>query len=225
MAVTGTDLTLRGGGSMNAHNGAGHGAGSPPFRSASPVPGADPPDTTPPGVEGVRGKTAEAGASDTVPASLAPELRLLIRGTPRPLSRTGHGQMGGKFLTAPTSRQIGLVVDAWERAGTQRFDDGPFELRARFVFARPQSHFGTGRNTAVLKERFRGTRPTGRPDLDNLVKLICEALQGNAFPDDSRIVSIVAEKVYDDLPLTEITVREAVNSTTQLVILPEREAA
>jgi Holliday junction resolvase RusA-like endonuclease len=138
------------------------------------------------------------------------EISFTILGKPVPLSRTGHGQFGGKYFSAPTSIQIGLVVDAWQKSGEPRFDDDtPLCLDARFLFERPAGHFGTGRNAGVLKDRFLLTEPTGRPDLDNMVKLICEALQGNAFKDDSRVVTIHAAKRYDERARTVIALRPA----------------
>lgn len=120
-----------------------------------------------------------------------------VGGKPRPLSRTGHGQFGGKFLSAPSSQQIGLVIEAWKAAGSERLpDNDPLRMDLLFVFDRPASHFGTGRNAGILKGRFIDALPTSRPDVDNLAKLICEALQGNAFKDDSRVVSLNAAKCY-----------------------------
>ena len=137
------------------------------------------------------------------------EIRLTIAGKPTPLSRAGHGQFGGKFLTAPTSRQIGLVVDAWERAGEPRFeDDTPLLLEVDFIFERPGSHFGTGRNAGILKASARPF-PTGRPDTSNLVKLVEDALNGNAYKDDSRIVRIHALKRYGERSKTEIVLTPA----------------
>lgn len=138
------------------------------------------------------------------------EIRLTVPGKPTPLSRAGHGQFGGKFLTAPTSKQIGLVVDAWERAGKPRFEDEtPLLLECDFYFERPASHFGTGRNAGQLKASAK-TQPTSRPDTSNLVKLVEDALNENAFKDDSRIVRLVAAKRYvDQGSRTEIVLRPA----------------
>jgi Holliday junction resolvase RusA-like endonuclease len=136
------------------------------------------------------------------------EIRLTIPGKPTPLSRTGHGQFGAKFLTAPTSRQIGLVVDAWEKAGSHRFgDDEPLELIATFFYERPRSHFGTGRNAGELKNRYRSARPFAGGDTDNLVKLVLDALQHNAFRNDSRVVEVFAGKFYAAQARSEIVVR------------------
>jgi Holliday junction resolvase RusA-like endonuclease len=138
------------------------------------------------------------------------EIRLTIPGKPTPLSRAGHGQFGGKFLTAPTSKQIGAVVDAWQRAGEPRFDDElPLLLECDFYFERPSSHFGSGRNVGVLKPSAK-SEPTSRPDTSNLVKLVEDALNENAFKDDSRIVRLVAAKRYVDRGArTEIVLRPA----------------
>jgi Holliday junction resolvase RusA-like endonuclease len=124
-------------------------------------------------------------------------VRFTVVGKPIALSRTGHGQFGGRWIAAASSKQLGKVIDAWERAGGGRFDDDePIVLEVDFYFERPASHFGTGRNAGILKGRFIGAVPTARPDLDNLVKLVAEGLQGNAIKDDSRVVSLRASKQY-----------------------------
>lgn len=133
---------------------------------------------------------------DQLQANLGRAIRLELLGKPVPLSRTGHGQFGGKFLAAPSSQQIGQLVDAWQRAGSPRLPaDVPLKLVVTFISERPKSHFGTGRNAGILKPSARPA-PTSVPDLDNLVKLICDGLQGNAFDNDARIVAITAEKMY-----------------------------
>jgi len=139
------------------------------------------------------------------------EIRLEVRGKPIALSRVSAGQFGGRYLAPASSKQIGAFVDAWERAGEPRFaDDTPLLLEAVFFFERPKSHFGSGRNAGVLKDRFRKARPTGRPDLSNLVKLVEDALNGNAYRDDSRIVAYgKTEKDYDDQARTIVRIREA----------------
>ena len=43
-------------------------------------------------------------------------------------------------------------------------------------------------------------RPTKKPDLDNCLKAITDALNGFAYKDDSQIVSIAVSKFYSDDP-------------------------
>jgi crossover junction endodeoxyribonuclease RusA len=52
-----------------------------------------------------------------------------------------------------------------------------------------------------------GTRR--RKDLDNMIKLILDALNGLAWKDDSQVVSIVATKRFEKPARTEVFVGEA----------------
>lgn len=51
-------------------------------------------------------------------------------------------------------------------------------------------------------------RPTKKPDLDNIQKIILDSLNGYAYKDDSQIVSIKADKYYSNEPRVEITISE-----------------
>lgn len=46
--------------------------------------------------------------------------------------------------------------------------------------------------------------PTKKPDIDNIIKIIGDALNGLTYDDDSQIVGVVAEKFYSDKPRVEI---------------------
>ena len=56
--------------------------------------------------------------------------------------------------------------------------------------------------------RCRMIAPTKKPDIDNILKSIFDALNGYAFADDSQIVKVVAEKVYADEPFVEVAIDE-----------------
>ena len=83
---------------------------------------------------------------------------------------------------------------------------GPVRLEVAFVFARPRSHFGTGRNAGRLK----ASAPhyaAKVPDVDKLVRAVGDALSGIVLVDDSRIVELVASKHYGS-PAAHVTVSE-----------------
>lgn len=46
-----------------------------------------------------------------------------------------------------------------------------------------------------------------RPDLDNLVKFVCDTANGILYHDDKQICSINALKAYDTTPRTHISIR------------------
>lgn len=76
---------------------------------------------------------------------------------------------------------------------------GPVSLRVEFCFARPQSHFGTGRNAAALKDSA-PERHAQSPDLDKLVRCLCDALTGIVFVDDRQIDTLTATRRWTSGP-------------------------
>ena len=56
--------------------------------------------------------------------------------------------------------------------------------------------------------RCRMIAPTKKPDIDNILKSVFDALNGYAFADDVQIVKVIAEKVYADEPFVEVTIDE-----------------
>lgn len=51
-------------------------------------------------------------------------------------------------------------------------------------------------------------RPTGRPDLDNTLKLVLDACNRVVYRDDDQVVSIAAAKVYGPQAMTVVTISE-----------------
>lgn len=51
-------------------------------------------------------------------------------------------------------------------------------------------------------------RPTKRPDTDNILKIIQDALNGVAYRDDAQIVESICEKYYSDKPRVEVRIEE-----------------
>lgn len=52
-----------------------------------------------------------------------------------------------------------------------------------------------------------GTAHIKRPDIDNLIKLVCDGLNGTAYPDDNLIVGISAIKFYSIEPRTDVEIK------------------
>ena len=63
----------------------------------------------------------------------------------------------------------------------------------------------------VMPRKWRGKRlPAKRPDLDQYIKLVLDALQGVLYKDDSQVVDIYASKRYswNGHPGWEVSIRE-----------------
>lgn len=58
-------------------------------------------------------------------------------------------------------------------------------------------------------EKISGARrPTKKPDIDNVYKIVADALNKIAYDDDSQIVAASIEKYYAEQPRVEITIEE-----------------
>lgn len=47
-------------------------------------------------------------------------------------------------------------------------------------------------------------RPAKRPDIDNVIKTVFDALEGLAFRNDSQIVTVIASKFYSHTPRLDV---------------------
>jgi Holliday junction resolvase RusA-like endonuclease len=84
---------------------------------------------------------------------------------------------------------------------------GPVSVAARFTFPRPKSHFGSGRNAAVLKASA-PTWVTKAPDLDKLMRALGDALTGIVVRDDAQIAQQTLSKCYGQNPGVDVLVLE-----------------
>jgi len=75
--------------------------------------------------------------------------------------------------------------------------DGPLAMEATFYLLRPKS------------KPKRVKYPATKPDLDNLIKSVKDALEGIIYTNDSRIVDEAVRKRYGDPPRVEIAIWEA----------------
>ena len=51
-------------------------------------------------------------------------------------------------------------------------------------------------------------KPTKKPDCDNIIKIICDALNGVAYRDDAQVILTQAAKEYSDEPRTDVRLWE-----------------
>ncbi len=85
------------------------------------------------------------------------------------------------------------------------FEKGkPLRLSISAFFGRPQSHFRTNGQVKDSAPVFH----TSRPDADNVMKAVKDALKGVCWHDDAQIVEERIGKVYGDNPKMIITVGE-----------------
>lgn len=101
-----------------------------------------------------------------------------------------------------------LSTSLWQHRPSQLLS-GPLLFNAEFVFAVPESWDDWKREAALEGSIY----PTGRPDIDNILKGLCDASTGILWVDDSLIVGKSGWKVYGPVEETRITVIELRQST------------
>jgi len=59
-----------------------------------------------------------------------------------------------------------------------------------------------------IKKSIARIYPIIKPDTDNIIKIMADALSGLAFVNDKQIISVYAEKKYSQRPCVEVIVAE-----------------
>jgi Holliday junction resolvase RusA-like endonuclease len=83
---------------------------------------------------------------------------------------------------------------------------GAIEMRITVNTSIPKSYSAHKRKLAL----FRALRPTKKPDLDNIAKIIADSLNGIAYEDDKQIVSLRVDKYYSEKPLVGVEIAEVI---------------
>lgn len=92
-----------------------------------------------------------------------------------------------------------------EAAGEQRFSDGAYiKARIQAFYEIPKSSSKV-KKTAMLSGEL---LPTKKPDIDNIVKAVLDALNEVAYRDDTQVVELQVRKQYSERPRLEICLEE-----------------
>lgn len=79
---------------------------------------------------------------------------------------------------------------------------GPVTLYITAYYAIPKSWSKKKQQLAIMGD----LRPVVKPDADNIVKIISDALNGLAYKDDAQVVTVSFEKWYGD-PMVNVELR------------------
>ena len=96
-----------------------------------------------------------------------------------------------------------LIKTCYYQTGVNPFGADE-ELRATII-----AYYPIAKSTSKKKRQqmLAGLiRPTKKPDLDNVIKSILDALNKVAYHDDTQIVSLSVEKFYSDSPRVEVAI-------------------
>lgn len=111
----------------------------------------------------------------------------VAKGRPR-VTRTGHA-----FTPDKTRKAEKKIKEYAESLGIKPLD-GPLDMTIVFGVKKPKSN--------------KNPYPIGRPDVDNLGKLVQDSLNGIAYHDDSQVVLLLVSKAWSDEGTVEVWIEQ-----------------
>lgn len=135
-------------------------------------------------------------------------LSFQIPGEPQGKGRPRFSRATGRTYTPDkTAAYENLVKAEYERQckGKRFGDDEYVDLRIYAYYGIPKS----ASKRKQTKMQFGEIRPTKKPDMDNVVKVIADSLNGIAYKDDTQIVDSMVRKFYSDCPRVLVVLKTA----------------
>lgn len=147
-----------------------------------------------------------------MPWTASDPIRIIVPGPPKALERQRHRivtprgrpSFVANYLPAQSAREQSTIrAIAAIAMGNRAPLEGPIDLRVVAYMPIPAS-WSKRKQAAALADQI---RPTGRPDADNIVKLLKDAGTGIIWRDDALVVDCAIWKRYSDRPRLVIEVR------------------
>lgn len=143
-----------------------------------------------------------------IKANMTNVVQLVINEIPKPQPRpriTVRGKYAHAYEPKSITEYKRLVANKYRSEYKQQLPlIGALSVDISFYRPVQKSISKIERKRRLLGESL----PTVKPDIDNYVKAILDALNGLAFQDDSQIAVLYARKIYSDRPRTEIEITE-----------------
>lgn len=128
-----------------------------------------------------------------------------VPGEPRGKGRPRFSKTGHTYTDSETRAYESKIVAYYRKQlGAFRWPDSAF-ISVEITAYYPIPKSATKAATAAM--RAGQTLPSRKPDIDNVMKVVLDALNGVAYKDDSRVVRVEAQKVYSDMPRLKIRMR------------------
>lgn len=126
--------------------------------------------------------------------------RLTVYVEPVPKARPRHTKTGRTYTPKKTVDYENLIAKCWNMG----MSDSTLKMELKFYMPIPKSMRKKDRELALSGK----IAPNKKPDIDNLIKSVLDALNEVAYFDDKQVTSLVAEKLYADTPRVEIKITE-----------------
>lgn len=115
-----------------------------------------------------------------------------VPGKPQGKARHRMTRSGHSYTPQQTVNYENLVKECYSLAKGEWFTNEPLQMEITACYGIPKSASKKDRERMLSGELF----PTKKPDADNIAKIICDALNGVAYHDDTQIVQLNIIKRY-----------------------------
>ena len=130
--------------------------------------------------------------------------QLTIDGVPVAKGRPRFSRYGA-YTPKKTQEYEEYVKMCWvAKYGGVQPSEQPLEMNIVFYMPIPKS-VNKKQRAEMLDGKIKHTK---KPDIDNLIKSVLDALNGIAYSDDSQIIKVTAVKRYAETGSTELTIKE-----------------
>lgn len=132
------------------------------------------------------------------------KVEFTIDGEPVGKARPRMNTRTGKAYTPDKTRMYEDYIKLLYRSQIKHYFEGYIRLSIK-------AFYGVAKSDSKKKKEDKLSnvlRPSKKPDIDNIVKLIADGLNNIAYKDDTQIVEIAAMKFYSDKPRVEVTIEE-----------------
>lgn len=134
------------------------------------------------------------------------KITFAVKGEPRGKERPRFGNSRQVYTPDKTTTYQNQIKFAYyEQCGNVKFtEESQLELFVKAYYKIPKNTSKKKKQTMLSGE----IRPTKKPDGDNILKAVADALNGVCYKDDKCLIKMSIEKFYSDVPRIEVTVQE-----------------
>lgn len=145
-------------------------------------------------------------------------LSFFVEGEPKGKARPRFNSITGRTYTPENTVIYENLINLRYREAASRLSNSeralyyahPIELILDILFPIPQSYSKKRATKCAEQIEY----PKKKPDIDNVIKAVCDALNSTCFKDDTQVVKLMANKRY-------VAVGEQCGINIQISALPE----
>lgn len=121
-------------------------------------------------------------------------MEFIVEGEPQGKARPRFSRRSGTVYTpAKTAKYEKEIRDSFFVAGGKMIPDGSYVTVAVDAYFKIPKSYAKGKRLAC---KYNINRPDKKPDIDNVLKVVLDALNRVAYEDDKQVIEVICRKWY-----------------------------